>query len=235
MLSLHFVMFILAVKFTTVANATFLVSISPVLLAVLSPILLKEKTTSREGVGVIIAFLGILLVANAGNGFRSFGLGEASALLAAFFVSFYSIIGRYLRTHGVSTPCYTAYVYSISTIIAFLLAELLGANTFRAYDITNTLAIIGLALVPTLLGHSLYNYSLGSVKAVTANLFPLLEPILSSIFAVPLLGEMPSWVQLGGYLLILSAVVIVVTKSDQLSSRADRSGYTYTAFEGTYV
>ena len=215
-------MFIIAVKLTTVANATFLVSISPVLLAVLSPILLKEKTTSRESVGVISAFFGILLVANAGNGFRSFGLGEVSALLAALLVSFYSIIGRYVRTHGVATACYTAYVYSISTIIAFSLAELLGANTFRAYDMTNTLAIIGLALVPTLLGHSLYNYSLGSVKTVTANLFPLLEPILSSIFAAPLFGEMPSWVQLVGYVLILSAVVIVVTDSRQLAaSRAD--------------
>jgi len=218
MLSLHFVMFIQAVKFTTVANATFLVSISPVLLAMLSPILLKERTTSREAVGVAIALLGILLVANAGNGFRSFGLGEASALLAALFVSFYSITGRYLRTHGVSTPCYTAYVYSIATIIAFSLAQLSGTNTFRTYDMTSTIAILGLALIPTLLGHSLYNYSLASVKAVTANLFPLLEPILASIFAVPFFGEIPAPVQLVGYLLILSAVTVVVTDPSQVTS-----------------
>ena len=38
----------------------------------------------------------------------------------------------------------------------------------------------------TFLGHSLYNYSLGSVRAVAANLFPLLESVLSSAFAVPL-------------------------------------------------
>jgi len=218
MLSLHFATFILSVKFTTVANATFLVSTSPVMLAVLSPILIREKTTSREGVGVIIATLGILLVANAGNGFRSFGLADFSALLAALFISFYSIIGRFLRTHGVNTACYTAYVYSIATIIALSLAEVLGPNTLpRTYDATNVFAILGLALVPTLLGHSLYNYSLGSVKAVTANLFPLLEPILSSAFAVPLFGEIPTPTQLIGYLLILSAVVIVVTASNQSS------------------
>jgi drug/metabolite transporter (DMT)-like permease len=61
MLSLHFVTFIFAVKATTVANATFLVSTSPIMLAVLSPLLIRERTTSREGVGVIIATLGILL------------------------------------------------------------------------------------------------------------------------------------------------------------------------------
>lgn len=213
MLSFHFVTFILAVKFTTVANATFLVNTSPVMLAVLSPVLIRERTTSRERAGVLTATLGILLVANVGNGFRSFGLADISALLAAAFVSLYSIIGRFLRAHGVSTATYTAYVYSVAAIIALSLAETLGSKTFRTYDATNMVAILGLALVPTMLGHTLYNYSLGSVKAVTANLFPLLEPILASVFAVPLFGEVPTFTQIVGYILILFAVVIVVMGS----------------------
>jgi drug/metabolite transporter (DMT)-like permease len=61
----------------------------------------------------------------------------------------------------------------------------------------------------------MYNYSLQSVKAVTANLFPLLEPVLSSSLAVPLFGEIPTIIQLIGYLLILSAVIIVVTAGNQ--------------------
>jgi len=211
MLSLHFVTYIFAVKVTTVANATFLVSTSPVILAVLSPGLIGEKTTSREGASVIIATLGILLVAYAGNGFRSFGVGDLSALLASLFISFYSMIGRRLRTHGLSTTCYTAYVYSIAAIIALSLTGAIGSNPLRAYDLTNAMAILGLALVPTLLGHSLYNYSLRSVKVVTANLFPLLEPVLSSALAVQLFGEVPTLIQMTGYLLILLAVIIVVT------------------------
>ena len=215
MLSLHFVTFIFAVKVTTVANATFLVSTSPVILAVLSPLIIRERTTSREGLSVIVAILGILLVANAGNGFRSFGLGDVSALLAAFFVSFYSMIGRNIRIHGVSTACYTAYVYSVAAIISISLNGVLGSQPLRTYDATNTLAILGLALVPTLLGHSMYNYSLRSVKAVTANLFPLLEPVMSSALAVPLFGEIPNTIQLIGYLLIISAVIIVLTATNQ--------------------
>jgi len=109
----------------------------------------------------------------------------------------------------------------------------LGTNTFRPYDMSNTVAILGLALVPTLLGHSLYNYSLGSVKAVTANLFPLLEPVLSSVFAALLFGEIPTFIQLLGYLLILLAVIIVVTAYNQVAaSEADNSlGYTITTIE----
>jgi drug/metabolite transporter (DMT)-like permease len=110
---------------------------------------------------------------------------------------------------------------------------MLGSNTFRAYDATNAFAILGLALVPTLLGHSLYNYSLGSVKAVTASLFPLLEPILSSAFAVPLFGEIPTLTQLIGYFLILFAVVIVMTSNQGSMSEVDSAlKYTIAASKG---
>jgi drug/metabolite transporter (DMT)-like permease len=210
-LSLHFATFIFAVKETTIANATFLVNTSPVMLAILSPLLIKERTTSKEAVSVFVATLGVLLVAYAGNDFRGFGLADISALLAAFFVTQYSLAGRYLRTKGISTACYTSYVYSAAALVALLFVGVLGEHTFRWYDAQNLFAILGLALLPTAVGHSLYNYSLGSVKAVTANLFPLMEPVLASVFAIPLFGEIPNPIQIGGYGLILLAVGIVAT------------------------
>ncbi len=210
-LSLHFATFIFAVKQTTVANATFLVNTSPVMLAVLSPFAIGERTTSREAASVLVAMGGILLVAHAGNGFRAFGLADVSALLAAFFVALYSLVGRHLRSNGISTACYTSYVYSAAALVALLMIGALGTHTFRSYNTQTVIAILGLAFLPTALGHSLYNYSLGSVKAVTANLFPLLEPIVASIFAVSLFGEVPNTVQISGYILILLAVTIVAT------------------------
>jgi drug/metabolite transporter (DMT)-like permease len=210
-LSLHFATFILAVKVTTVANATFLVNTSPIMLAVMSPLLIKERTTSREWLAVVVAMSGILLVANAGNGFRTFGPGDFAALASAFLVAAYSLIGRHMRTRGVNTATYTAYVYGAATVFSLALVGAAPSQTFIAYDAQNLWAIIGLGIVPTMLGHSLYNYSLGSVKAVTANIFPLLEPIIASLFAVVLFGEIPTVIQSAGYSLILVGVVIVAT------------------------
>lgn len=210
-LSLHFATFIFAVKQTTIANATFLVNTSPVILAVLSPLVIGERTNSREAASVLVAMFGVLLVAHAGNGFQAFGLADVSALLAAFFAALYSLVGRYLRSSGISTACYTSYVYSAAALVALLMIGVSGTDTFRWYDPQTVIAILGLALLPTAVGHSLYNYSLGSVKAVTANLFPLLEPIVASMFAVPLFGEVPNTVQIAGYILILTAVTIVAT------------------------
>lgn len=218
-LSLHFTTFILAVKETTVANATFLVNTSPIMLAVMAPLVIRERTTSREALAVLVATLGILLVAHAGNGFRAFGLGDFSAILAAFFVAIYSLIGRYLRTSGVNTACYTSYVYATATIVSLAMVGFSPTQTFKPYDAQNVLAILGLGIVPTMLGHTLYNYALGSVKTVTANLFPLMEPIIASLFAVLLFGEIPTIVQAAGYVLILAAVVMVASSAS--SSKRD--------------
>jgi drug/metabolite transporter (DMT)-like permease len=220
LLSLHFATFILAVKETTVANATFLVNTSPVMLAVLSPLVLREGTTKREILAVIVAIVGVMLVANVGNGFQAFGLGDVSALLAAFFVAIYALIGRRLRTSGMSTVCYTSYVYTIAALVALAMIGVLNAQTktFTVYDAQNLLAIIGLAVVPTGLGHTLYNYALGSVKTVTANLFPLMEPIIASILAVFLFAEIPTAIQLAGYAMILTAVVIVILPAGRFES-----------------
>jgi drug/metabolite transporter (DMT)-like permease len=216
-LSLHFAAFILAVKETTVANATFLVNTSPIMLAVMSPLVIRERTTSREAFAVLVATLGILLVAHAGNGFSAFGVGDLSAILAAFLIAVYSLVGRYLRTSGINTACYTSYVYAAATFASLAIVGVSRTQTFRPYDTQNVLAILGLGIVPTALGHTLYNYALGSVKTVTANLFPLMEPIIASLFAVVLFGEVPTIVQAAGYFLILAAVVIVARSA--LSSK----------------
>ena len=214
-LSLHFAAFIFAVQETTVANATFLVNTSPVMLAVLSPSIIRERTTLRELVGVTFATLGVLLVANAGNGFRTFGLADLSALSAAFFIALYSLIGRRVRMRGLTTGSYTSYVYSVGALVSLFLALFFGSRTFKSYDAQNILAILCLALVPTAFGHSLYNYALGSVKTVTANLVPLLEPVIASMFAVLLFNEIPTYIQILGYSLIMVAVVVVVVKFDR--------------------
>ncbi len=216
-LSLHFATFIFAVKETTVANATFLVNTSPIMLAVMSPLVIRERTSPREALAVLVATGGIILVAHAGNGFRAFGFGDLSAILAAFFVAIYSLVGRYLRTGGLNTACYTSYVYATAAIVSLAMVGFSPTQTFKPYDTQTLLAILGLGVVPTLLGHTLYNYALGSVKTVTANLFPMMEPIIASLLAVILFAEIPTIVQSAGYVLILAAVAIVASSKSTFS------------------
>ena len=210
-LALHFLTYVFAVQKTTIANATFLVNTSPVMLAAFSPLVLKEKTTNREILGVCVAMFGVLLVSSVGNGFRSIGLGDLSALASAFLLAIYTMIGRRARVNGLTTGSYTSYVYSVAALVSCAIALGSGANVFQTRSFESAIAILGLALVPTAMGHSLYNYSLGTVKALTANLFPLMEPIIASSLAIPLFNEIPTPIQVVGYALILTSVILAVS------------------------
>jgi len=210
-LSLHFATFIFAVQETTVANATFLVNTGPIMLAVMSPVLIGERTGGREVVAVALATLGVIVLAQAGEGLRGFNLGDLSALLAAFFLALYSIAGRRLRSGGMSTTMYVSSVYSVAAVVALGISLTFQAEIFRPYDVQNLAAIFGLAVVPTMFGHTLYNHALGSVKTVTANIFPLMEPIIASLLAVVFFAEIPEPIQVTGYSLILAGVIVVAT------------------------
>ena len=64
------------------------------------------------------------------------------------------------------------------------------------------------AIFPQLIGHSLFNFALGYLSAAFVSLIILGEPILSTVFAVFLLNELPQPLQLVGSAVILIALFI---------------------------
>lgn len=206
-LCFHLIFFIMSVKLTTVANATFLVNTGPIFVALLSPLLIAEKILVMEGLSAVSGVLGVFLSAagtdmNLGVGSRT---GDLLAVLAAFLVSIYTLIGRKMRQRMRNLP-YISIVYSVAAVSTLAVALSIGEEMHLNYSPVQLLAILGLALVPTVTGHGLYNYALGRVKAITANLFPLLEPFLASIFAFLLFREAPTSLQFLGYAFIVLGV-----------------------------
>ena len=63
-----------------------------------------------------------------------------------------------------------------------------------------------LALVPQLIGHSTYNWALRYMPAALVAVTTLGEPIGSTILAYFLLREAPTWIKLGGAVLILAGI-----------------------------
>ncbi len=68
--------------------------------------------------------------------------------------------------------------------------------------------LLGLALVPTLTGHSLLNWSLAHLPAYQVNLALLFEPVLASLWAWLALGEAPPLHVLPGAALVIAALAI---------------------------
>ncbi len=206
-LAFHFAFWISSLKYTTVANSVILVSTHPILIAAISH-RYGGGLSPREGAGIGVALAGILLI---GSGDLTLDpaslLGDALALLGMFALAAYLLSGRRLRQRIAVLP-YALVVYAAATAALFGGSLALGVPLYP-YPQREWILFLALAIVPMILGHTVYNWTLRYVSALLVSMSILGEPILSSVLAVVLLNEVPSaWVIAGGALVLLGIYLV---------------------------
>ncbi len=207
-LAFHFITWIESLYHTTVASASVLVAMSPIFLAVLGFLFLRERLALRTVVAVLVAVLGAVLigVGDAGDARAARAvLGNSLALGAALLVSVYLIIGRVVRQQ----TSWLAYVFPVYTVVALTtvgFAVLRGVPLFGYEPAFYGLCAL-MALGPQLLGHGSINYAIKYFPAAIIGLLTLLEPVVASVAAYVLFGEQPGLVAAMGMALVLAAVL----------------------------
>ena len=79
-----------------------------------------------------------------------------------------------------------------------------------------------LALGPTCLGHSLFNYALKEVSAPTVSVVLLGEPIGAALLAIVILNEFPTiWTLIGGIGVLFGILLCSLSEQTQLSTTAN--------------
>lgn len=206
-LAFHFITWIESLYHTTVASASVLVAMSPIFLAVLGFLFLQERLAVRVVVAVLVAVAGAVLigVGDAGDVQASNAiLGNSLALGAALLVSVYLIIGRVVR-QGTSWLAYVFPVYAVVAVTTVIFALARGVPLF-GYDLGFYGLCALMALGPQLFGHGSINYAIKYFPAAIIGLLTLLEPVVASIAAYFLFGEMPGVVASAGMVLVLVSV-----------------------------
>lgn len=226
-LSVHFATWITSLEYTTVVSSVVLVSTGPLWVALLSPVFLKENSSRWVWIGMTLALLGGLIVGLgdscsltdarlscpplsdllSGSAF----LGNFLALLGAWTVAGYLMIGRNLRAK-ISLVPYIFIVYGIASI-ALLGYVVIAKQPLFGYSQLTYLWMLCLALIPQLIGHSTYNWALRYMPASLVSITTLGEPIGSAILAFFLLGESPTALTLLGGGFILAGIYLAsITK-----------------------
>jgi len=219
-LAAHFSLWITSLKMTSVASSVILVTAHPVLVAPVSFYFLKEKLSWVNALGIAISLAGVGLLVIGNYGFAAFGLdtieGNILALLGGIAAGLYILGGRKLRK-TVSTVSYAFVVYAVGTITLFFICLALSAPVYNL-TITDYEIILLMALVSGIFGHTIYNWSLGYIRASVMSVALLGEPIGSSLlaYAIPWIHQEPSLYTVvgGGIILVgiyLTARTIKVT------------------------
>ena len=219
-LALHFATWITSLEFTTVASSVVLVSTTPLWVAILAPLVLRERLGTVAVVGLILAMTGGVIVGlsdacawQAGAiscpplrtffGGRAF-LGDFLALAGAWMAAGYMLVGRKLRAKMELIP-YIFVVYGMASVVLMIIMLGMGESPLGLPPLAYLWFAL-LALVPQLFGHSTFNWALKYLPASLVSVTLLGEPVGSTILAYFIFQEQPGWMKIGGAMLILAGI-----------------------------
>jgi len=222
-LAIHFATWITSLEYTTVASSVVLVSTSPLWVAILAPLTIREPVGRTVLIGMGLALIGGTIVGLSDScslmgltslqcpplsefvGGEAF-LGDLLALVGAFAAAGYLLIGRSLRERMSLIP-YIFVVYSMAAIVLVIVMLVAGKSPF-GYEPQTYVWFLLLALVPQLLGHSTFNWALRYLPAAFVSITLLGEPIGSAILAYFILDEVPTALMVFGAILILVGIYV---------------------------
>ena len=216
----HFLLWTASLQYTSIAASVLLVSLHPLIVTPLGKRLLGEGLSRRMLAGGGLAVVGTLVTC-AGDlrvDSSAFG-GDLLALAGGLCLAGYLLIGRSVRAN-LGVAGYSAIVYAVVCIIAALTAAAGGVAHLPSPRVA--LACLGLAVVCTIGGHTVYNWALRHVPVLLVSISFLGEPPLTALLALLILASVPSLATvLGGVLILAGLALALIERGVRPGRRAD--------------
>lgn len=204
-LAVDVVLFFSAVKLTTVANATVVASLQPLLMMALGIRLLGE-TVRRSQVGLaLVALAGVAILVYGSTGSPEWSLsGDLLAVGALLAWTAYMFFSKSSQSR-VSPLEYTAITGLASALLATVLAFVFGQDMSWP-DNRDWLLLGAMAFGSGMFAHLMMNWALTRIPVWLGSTMTLVIPAAATTMAWLWLGESVSMVQLGGIGLSLAAL-----------------------------
>lgn len=197
-----------ALAFTTAANATLLGNTAPLWVALGAWLILKQRLSSTFWRGLAITLTGAAIIM--GTDFilhPRFGVGDAMAIFTGFFYGGYFLFTEKSRLHF--NPIHHIWVVGIGASIALFVINTILRYPVTGFDTRTWIVFISTALVSQLIGYMALAYALGHLPASIVAPTMVLQPVVTAVLAIPLLGEVPTiWQGLGGVVALIGIYMV---------------------------
>ncbi|MCH8567791.1 MAG: DMT family transporter [Balneolales bacterium] len=192
-LALHFICWFASLTYTSVASASVLVTIHPVILIVVETVTRTGRYSAISWAGVAVAFSGSLVLGLTNTDpaptFSNPLLGNSLAVLAAVFFVFYILLSRGLRVRA-DWLDFIFRVYA-GTALGCVIAIFVMGSEWTREPIVWICGIL-LAIGPQILGHGSINYAVKYVAPTLLSTLILVEPVFAILLAAALFTEIPN-------------------------------------------
>ena len=197
-----------AMFYTSAANATFMSNTAPLWVALAAWLLFRERPPRIFWLGLFITLAGAAGMV-AGDFLRhpTLSLGDLIALASGLFYAGYFLATQRGRQHLGVLTYFWIMVFS-GAVALFFLNRLLG-NPLTGFSTQTYLVFLSAALLTQVIGYLSVVYALGHLLAAVVAPTMILQPVLSALLAIPLLGEALRLDQGIGGTLVLAGIYLI--------------------------
>jgi drug/metabolite transporter (DMT)-like permease len=202
-------------QWTTASHTGWIIGITPVFMAILGIIFFKEKISLPQTLGIIVAFLGLVLLVSKGD-ITSLDFiknkGDLLIISSSITWSFYSMVNKKV-TFNLSPVLTTFYLFLIVAVIIapFTINQNNISDVFRL-SISGWGSILFLGIFCSGIAYTLWAQALNEMSASKVGAFLYIEPFVTFFGAWLLLNEQITVLTLLSGLIIIGGVVLVNRK-----------------------
>ena len=212
LLGIHFALFFGSIKLTLISNATFLGTLAPLFTLLLELIVLKRKFRYQITLGLLFSFIGAIIIF--GNNFdlsQKYTFGNFLAIMCSLCLALSFMIAEKVRQTE-NTVVYTRMLYLSASFTLLLIAFFTNTSLF-GFSNYEYFGLIFLGIVPTIIGHNAIYYSVKYVSPTVVSAFPLGEPVIATILASIIFGEIILFnIYVGGLMTLIGLMIIIMKK-----------------------
>jgi len=197
-----------SVFYTSASNATLLSNTAPLWVALGAWLIFQENLYRNFWIGLSFALAGAVLIV--GTDFfisPRFGVGDLMAAAAGIFYAGYYLSTQ--RGREYFDPISYIWLMGIFSSITLALVNFIMGYTLLGYSRETWIVFFVIAVVLQLIGYIAISYAMGHLPASVVAPTMIGQPIMTTILAIPLLGEIPLPIQLLGGVIALTGIYLV--------------------------
>jgi drug/metabolite transporter (DMT)-like permease len=197
-----------ALSFLPAVTTRLLFAFSTVAVALLSAVLLRERPTALQWLGILGALAGIYVYFHPVDITTAQAAGIAAALVGMGAITGAAVLGRDVARSGSTSPLLVT-VVSMGIGSVTLLCSGVALQGMPPISFNNWLIILWLSVVNTALAFVLWNHTLQTLTAVESNVITNAMVVEIAVLAWLFLGERLTGMDFVGLGLILAGTVLV--------------------------
>ena len=211
--ALHYV----ALQYTTAINGALFQGLMSICILVTALIILGEKFGLREGIGVVLGFVGVVCIVMQGDLqillSLTFNIGDIILLLATMSYSVYAVFLRRAPPELSASALMTGmFGFAALLMLPIWLVEVFVYDRPTPVNVTAFWSIGFMTFGPSVLAQIFWAYSVSKVGPGRAGYFIYLAPVFGVVMGTSLLGEIFYWYHAVGIAMIFTGIWLATRK-----------------------